>query len=127
MEDTSATLGASKKKMPLWIWFVICYSLPLIGGLSSRYDVAANEAQIFGSSVVEVMLSDIFTLVGIIDTFIFPALGSAITITIAIYFYRLTVVKLQRNSYKPLLILLFVASTIFVWIGLSIGLGLLLG
>jgi len=122
--STSQKVVNSDRKLALWIWFLISYAVPLAGGISGRFREAQSWSQISGESQVSIVLKEVTTLAGLIDTFIFPSLASAITITASIYFYRRVVVKLKRQELKPLMVGLFVISTVVVWVLLSFALAM---
>ena len=122
--STSEKVVNSDRKLALWIWFLISYAVPLAGGISGRFREAQSWSQISGESQVSIVLKEVTTLAGLIDTFIFPSLASAITITASIYFYRRVVVKLKRRELKPLIVGLFVISTVVVWVLLSFALAM---
>jgi hypothetical protein len=120
----SENVVGSDRKIALWIWFLISYAAPVVGGISGRFRQAQSWSQISGESQVSIVLKEVTTLAGLIDTFIFPSLASAITITASIYFYRRVVVKLKRRELKPLMVGLFVISTVVVWVLLSFALAM---
>ena len=114
---------SSPSRIKLWIVFVSVYSLGLLGSLSSEW----KDARIYkqwtpGFSTfdqLENLSNRIFSLAGFIDIFLFPSLASSITITTAVLLFRKFAAKLEKSSFKPLLAILFVISTIFVWFLLS--------
>jgi hypothetical protein len=114
---------SSPNRIKLWIVFVSVYSLGLLGALASEWEsagVAKQWTSGFGTFDQLANLSNqIFTLAGFIDIFLFPALASSITITTAVLLYRKFAVRLKKSSLKPLLAIVFVISTILVWILLS--------
>jgi len=114
---------SSPSRIKLWIVFVSVYSLGLLGTLASEWESAGIEKQwASGFSFfdqLENLSNRIFTLAGFIDIFLFPALASSITITTAVLLYRKFAARLKKSSFKPLLAILFVLSTIFVWVLLS--------
>jgi len=114
----------SERRLALWIWFLISYAVPIAGGFSGRFRDAQTWSQISGESQISIVFKETTTLAGLIDTFIFPSLASAITITASIYFYRKVVVKLKRQELKPLMVGLFVISTVVVWVLLSFALAM---
>jgi hypothetical protein len=122
--STSEKVVNSDRKLALWIWFLISYAVPLAGGISGRFREAQSWSQISGESQVSIVFKEVNTLAGLIDTFIFPSLASAITITASIYFYRRVVVKLKRQELKPLMVGLFFISTVVIWVLLSFALAI---
>ena len=108
------------------IWFLIAYSAPVVGGIYGRFKTAKSWSQISGESQISIVFDEIMSPAGVIDTFIFPSLASALTITASILFYRKTVVKLSQNSRKPLLVSAYVLATALVWVFLSFTLGFVL-
>lgn len=124
-DSESSSLSQTKKsastsnRMPLVVWFLIAYSIPLVGGIVGRFNTAQSWSQISGESQISIVFDEVMTLAGIIDTFVFPSLASAITITTSIFYYRKTALKLKQNSKKPLLVSLFVLTTLAIWVLLS--------
>jgi len=113
---------SSTRKMPLIIWFLIAYLAPVVGGIFGRFKTAKSWSQISGKSQISIVFNEVMSPAGVIDTFIFPSLASAITITSSIFFYRKTVVKLKQNSRKPFLVGTYVLATALVWVLLSFAL-----
>ncbi len=114
----------SDRKLALHVWFLISYAVPLVGGIFGRFREAQFWSQNSWKSQVSTVLKEIATPAGLIDTFIFPSLASALTITASIYFYRKVVLKLRREQMKPVLVGIFLASTIVVWMLLSFALAI---
>ena len=123
--DYQASIRQSKK-MPLVAWFAIAYSMPVVGGLWGRYKNAKSWSQISGEPQILIVFDEVMNPAGLIDTFVFPSLASALTITSSIFFYRKVAIKLKQKSRKPLLVITFVAATMAIWISLSIALALAL-
>lgn len=113
---------SATRKVPLMVWFLIAYLAPVVGGISGRFKTAKSWSQISGESQISIVLKEVMSPAGVIDTFIFPSLASAITITSSIFFYRKTVGKLKQNSRKPLLVGTYVLATAIVWVLLSFAL-----
>jgi len=113
----------SSKKMKLALYFVIFYSIGLAGALYGEWqDAGINKLWREGFSVfdqLELFFERIFSFAGFIDTFLFPSLASAITITTSIYFYRHFSKKLKKSSTKPAFAFLVVLSAALVWSLLS--------
>ena len=111
------------KKMSLQLYFIIFYTLGLAGALFSEWqDTGVAKLYLTDFSIfdhLEKFFNRILSLAGIIDTFLFPSLASAITITAAIHFYRGVSSRLKNSRTKPAVVLLFIFSTLFVWMLLS--------
>ena len=111
------------KKMSLQLYFIIFYTLGLAGALFSEWqDTGVSKLYLTDFSIfdhLEKFFNRILSLAGIIDTFLFPSLASAITITAAIHFYRGVSSRLKNSRTKPAVVLLFIFSTFFVWMLLS--------
>lgn len=109
----------SPSRIKLWIVFVSVYSLGLLGTLAGEWESAGiNKQWTPGFSTfdqLENLLDRVFSLAGFIDIFLFPALASSITITTAVLLFRKFAAKLKKSSFKPLLAIVFVISTILVW------------
>lgn len=114
---------SSPSRIKLWIVFVSVYSLGLLGSLSNEWKDAGIYKQWNPSfstfDQLENLFNRIFSLAGFIDIFLFPSLASSITITAAVLLFRKFAAKLKKSSFKPLLAIVFVISTIFVWFLLS--------
>jgi hypothetical protein len=114
---------SSPNRIKLWMVFVSVYSLGLLGALAGEWEDAGIDKQWTpGFSTfdqLENLSGRIFSLAGFIDIFLFPALASSITITTAVLLFRKFSAKLKRSSFKPLMAIAFVISTIFVWFLLS--------
>jgi len=114
---------SSPNRVKLWIVFVSVYSLGLLGSLSNEWkDAGINKQWTPGFSTfdqLENLFNRIFSLAGFIDVFLFPALASSITITTSFVIFRRISSKLRRSNLKPVLVILFILSTAFVWIILS--------
>lgn len=123
-----AVAGANKK-LPLRIWFLITYSIPLVGALVTLWsDAGLNYGlQITFFDQLSNFSTLVFSLAGLIDVFIFPSIASAITITSSIYFYRKSLLKLKNNKNRIYLVAFYVLITIIVWITLSLLLAALVG
>jgi hypothetical protein len=117
-------LKSSSSRVNLWIIFVSIYALGLLGALASEWKSAGINKQwnleFSTFDQIENLANRIFSLAGFIDIFVFPALASSITITTAVLFFRKFAAKLKKSSLKPLLAIVFVVSTILVWILLSV-------
>ena len=113
---------SATRKVPLIIWFLIAYSAPVVGGIAGRFKTAKSWSQISGESQISIVFNEVMSPAGVIDSFIFPSLASAITITSSIFFYRGTAVKLKHNSRKPFLVGTYVLATAVVWVLLSFAL-----
>jgi hypothetical protein len=113
---------STTRKIPLIVWFLIAYSAPVVGGIWGRFKTAKSWSQISGESQISIVFNEVMSPAGVIDTFIFPSLASAITITSSIYFYRKTAGKLKLNSRKPFLVGTYVLATALVWVLLSFAL-----
>ena len=114
---------SSPSRIKIWIVFVSVYSLGLLGSLSNEWkDAGINKQwnpEFSTFDQLEKLSNRIFSLAGIIDIFLFPALASSITITTAVLLFRKFAAKLKKSIFRPLLAIVFVLSTIFVWILLS--------
>lgn len=119
LSQTNNSASTLSHRMPLIFWFLITYSIPLVGGIVGRFNTAQSWSQISGKSQISIVFNEVLTPTGIIDTFVFPSLASAITITTSIFFYRKIVQNLKQNSKKPLLLSVFVLTTVTIWILLS--------
>jgi hypothetical protein len=115
--------SSPSKKMSLKLYFTIFYTLGLAGALIREWrDTGFPKLYLTDFSIfdhLERFFNRILSLAGIIDTFLFPSLASAITITAAIHFYRGVSSKLKNSRTKPAIIMLFIFSTFFVWMLLS--------
>jgi len=123
-EDTTQS-----NRMSLKLLFLIFYTIPLVGGLSSAWKDADAP---YGLPVnffdqLSNFSNIVFSPAGFINIFIATSLTSAMLITSAVYFYRKFNSKPKFQNRKLLLILLVVISTIFIWFGVSIGLAILFG
>jgi hypothetical protein len=109
----------NNSKLALKIWFLIIYVFGIIGALVGEWEDAGSGYGFYKVSFSE-QLSNLFTrifsLAGIIDTFVFPSMASAITISSAIYFYRRVSSRLVDAGKKPLLVILFIFTTFLIWI-----------
>lgn len=115
--------SSPSKKMSLELYFTIFYTLGLAGALFSEWeDTGVAKLYLADFSIfdhLERFFNRIFSLAGIIDTFLFPSFASAVTITAAIHFYRGISSKLKNSRAKPAIVLLFIFSTFSVWMLLS--------
>ncbi len=108
------------KKMSLALYFTIFYSLGLIGALYGEWQTSRIWRENFSLfDHLELFFNQIFSLAGFIDTFLFPSLASAITITASIHSYRHFSKRLKKSSTKPAFALLVVFSAALVWSLLS--------
>lgn len=122
-------IANANKKLSLRNWFLINYSILVVGALVSGWSDAGLTygLQITFFDQLSNFSTLIFSLAGLIDIFIFPALAAAITITSAIYFYRKSSLKLKNNKNRIYLVSFYVSITIIVWIILSLLLAALVG
>ena len=120
---------STNKKLSLRIWFLIAYSIPMVGALVSYWSYAGLTygLQTTFFDQLSNLSTLVFSLAGLIDVFIFPSLASAITITSSIYFYRKSSLKLKNNKNRIYLVAFYVSITIVVWIILSLSLAALVG
>lgn len=115
--------SSTSKKMSLKVYFTIFYTFGLAGELIREWQETGfpklylSDFSIFDH--LERFFNRILSLAGIIDTFLFPSLASAITITAAIHFYRGVSSRLNSSRMKTAVVLLFIFSTFFVWMLLS--------
>lgn len=116
-------------KFSLRKWFLITYSIPIVGALVSLWsDAGLNYGlQITFFDQLSNFATFVFSLAGLIDIFIFPSLASAITITSSIYFYRKSSLKIKNNKNRILLVAFYILITIIVWSILSLLLAVLVG
>ena len=116
-------LKSSSSRVKLWIIFVSVYALGLLGALASEWKSAGINKQwnpeFSTFDQMENLSNRIFSPAGFIDILLFPALASSITITTAVLLFRKFAAKLKKSRLKPLLAIVFVVSTILVWILLS--------
>lgn len=114
----------SPSRIKLWIVFVSVYSLGLLGSLAGEWESAGiNKQWTPGFSFfdhLENLSNRIFSLAGFIDIFLFPSLASSILITTSVMLFRKVAAKLKNLRLKPLVAALFVISTFFVWLFLSV-------
>lgn len=107
------------KQLPLYAWFFIVYLLNALGPLLSSLASAPSQLQ------RDYIWRDTFSAAGFINTFLFPSLALAITITSTIFAYRRVKGKLKNQKRRFLLVLFFIFSATVVWILISFGLGVL--
>ena len=116
-------------RMSLKLLFVIFYTIPLLGNISSAWKSAGTPYGLpvnFGDQLSN--FSDtVFSPSGIIDIFIATSLTSALLITSAIYLYRKFASKPKYQNRKIVLTVSIVLLTIIIWFGVSIGLAILFG
>jgi hypothetical protein len=107
------------KQLPLYAWFFIVYFLNALGPLLRSLVSAPSQLQ------RDFILRDTFSTAGFINTFLFPSLALAITITSTIFAYRRVKGKLKNQKRRFLLVLFFIFSATVVWILISFGLAVL--
>jgi len=114
-------IEAKSSGVKLKIIFLSVYLFLTVGSLGVYWqDEASNPyLQLSLADKLYNLSTYVLSLAGFIDTFIFPALAGAITITSAFFFYRKSVVKLKNMKNKFALIALVCVSTLLVWFLLS--------
>lgn len=122
-------IANANKKLSLRNWFLINYSILVVGALVSGWSDAGLTygMQITFFDQLSNFSTLVFSLAGLIDIFIFPALAAAITITSAIYFYRKSSLRIENNKNKIFLAAFYILMTILVWVILSLVLAALVG
>jgi hypothetical protein len=113
---------SAKKQLSINLWFLIFYSLNLVGSLSNSWENTSNSWDP-NFTVVEHITNlfwEIFSIAGFIDTFLFPALAAAIAMTFSVFSYRHFKPKLKTNYGKYFLILAILLGLTVTWIVISI-------
>lgn len=122
--------ATQSNRMSLKLLFVIFYTIPLLGSLSSAWEDAGAPYGLPLNLNFFDQLSNfssiVFSPAGFINLFI-ATLLTPVILTSAVYFYRKFNSKPKFQNRKPLLILLAIISTISIWFGVSLGLAILLG
>jgi hypothetical protein len=118
-KSQSKVIVEKSNKWPLRLWFLIAYSVPVIGALVSAWSDAGLIYGIDFFGKLSNLSNTVFSLAGFIDIFIFPSLASAITVTSAIYFYRKSYLKLKNKKNKQYLVFVYIVATFILWVLLS--------